>query len=197
MAGPGRKTRPVAFQTPTLETERLTLRPFGAADKDEIYALQSDPYVLRHWDSSPWTRREQADRFIERSATMARDEKGIRLAVDRRSDGAFVGWCAFNEWNPDFRSGELGYCFKREEWGKGYATEAGRAVLEWMFENTNLNRVQSAADTRNPASGKVLQKLGFILEGTMREDCIVDGVVSDSWIFGLLRKDWEELQASA
>ena len=63
-------------------------------------------------------------------------------------------------------------------------------MLQWAFDTLDLNRVQAEADTRNPASARVLEKLGFVLEGTLREDCVVNGEVSDSWVFGLLERDW-------
>ena len=107
------------------------------------------------------------------------------------SDGEFIGWCTFNSWNPDFRSASLGYCYGKAAWGQGYATEAARALLQWAFDTLDLNRVQAEADTRNLGSVRVLEKLGFVREGTLREVCIVDGVVSDSWVYGLLRRDWQ------
>jgi RimJ/RimL family protein N-acetyltransferase len=84
----------------------------------------------------------------------------------------------------------LGYCLNQTEWGRGYATEAARTLLQWAFDTLDLNRVQSETDTRNIASARVLEKLGFELEGTLREDCIVNGDVSDSWVYGLLQRDW-------
>ena len=63
-------------------------------------------------------------------------------------------------------------------------------MLQWAFETLDLNRVQAETDTRNLASARVLAKLGFVREGTLREDCVVDGDVSDSWVFGLLRREW-------
>lgn len=173
---------------PVLRTERLLLRPFTDADGDAIYALQSDADVLRYWDSPPWTERARADRFIARSRELATEGAGVRLAVEQ--DGGFVGWIVLQEWNPDFRSASLGYCLQQAVWGRGYATEVARALLSWAFDTLDLNRVQAEADTRNAASARVLTKLGFVLEGTLREDCIVDGVVSDSWVFGLLRREW-------
>ncbi len=73
-------------------------------------------------------------------------------------------------------------------WGQGLATEALSALVQWGFETLNLNRIQAGLDTRNPASARVLEKVGFRREGTMLEDCIVNGEVSDSWIYGLLRR---------
>lgn len=176
--------------TPTLHTDRLLLRPFTDADADELFALQSDAEVLRYWDSPPWTDRTQATRFLESCRQLADSGKGARVVIERRSDQAFLGWCTVNSWNPGFRSASLGYCLTRAAWGNGYATEAGRALLQWAFTTLDLNRVQAEADTRNTASGRVLEKLGFLLEGTLREDCIVNGDVSDSWVYGLLRRDW-------
>jgi len=181
----------MSLDTPTLRTERLRLRPFAEADADALFTLHSNAHVLRYWDSPPWSERGRAERFIKVSRTMAEEGTGVRLAVDRHSDGEFIGWCTFNSWNPDFRSASLGYCYGEAAWGQGYATEAARAVLQWAFDTLDLNRVQAEADTRNLGSARVLEKLGFVLEGTLREDCIVNGDVSDSWVYGLLRRDWQ------
>lgn len=176
--------------TPTLETERLRLRPCVDDDADDLFALQSNAHVLRYWDSPPWDDRASAERFLARSTQMAQEGSGVRVAIERVGDGAFVGWCTFNSWNPDFRSASLGYCLTEASWGRGYATEAARALLTWAFDTLDLNRVQAETDTRNVASARVLEKLGFVREGTLREDCIVNGDVSDSWVYGLLRRDW-------
>jgi [ribosomal protein S5]-alanine N-acetyltransferase len=187
----------MSLPTPTLHTDRLRLRPFDDADADALFALQSNAHVLRFWDSPPWTDRARADRFLATCRQMADEGVGLRLAVDRVSDGAFIGWCSLNRYNPDFRSVSLGYCYDAAAWGHGYATEAARAMLRWAFGTLDLNRVQAETDTRNLASARVLEKLGFTREGTLREDCIVNGDVSDSWIFGLLRREWKPVDPDA
>lgn len=83
-----------------------------------------------------------------------------------------------------------GYCFDEAAWGHGYATETAHAVLRWAFDTLDLNRVQSGTDTRDLASARVLEKLGFVREGTLREECVVAGEVSDTWVFGLLGREW-------
>lgn len=176
--------------TPTLTTERLVLRPFTDEDAEDLFALQSSPRVLRYWDAPPWTDRSSVAGFMEGCTRMADEGSGARVVVERHTDATFLGWCTFNSWNPDFRSASLGYCLTEEAWGRGYATEAARGLLRWAFATLDLNRVQAEVDTRNTASARVLEKLGFVREGTLREDCIVDGVVSDSWVYGLLRRDW-------
>jgi ribosomal-protein-alanine N-acetyltransferase len=175
--------------TPTLHTERLRLRPFTASDADALFALHSNAHVLRYWDAPPWSERSRAERFIAACRQIAEEGGGARLAVDRGPGEAFLGWCGVTRYNPDFRSASLGYCLDEPAWGHGYATEAAGALLQWSFDTLDLNRVQAETDTRNGASARVLEKLGFVREGTLREDCVVNGDVSDSWVYGLLRRE--------
>ncbi|MCE7981411.1 MAG: N-acetyltransferase [Caldilinea sp. CFX5] len=180
----------ISLTTPTLHTARLLLRPFTEADTDVIYALMSNATVLRYWDAPPWRERARAERFIARCQEMAQEGSGVRLAIERTADGVFIGWCVLMKWDPTYRSAMIGYCLDEKAWGQGFATEAAGALLQWAFDTLDLNRVQSGADTRNRASERVLEKLGFVREGTLREDCIVNGEVSDTSVYGLLRREW-------
>jgi [ribosomal protein S5]-alanine N-acetyltransferase len=185
----------MSLTTPTLHTARLRLRPFTQGDTDAIYALMSNAYVLRYWDAPPWSERTQADRFIARCNEMEQEGTGVRLAIERTTSGVFIGWCACMNWDPNYRSAMIGYCLGDTAWGHGFATEAAGAMLQWAFDTLDLNRVQSGADTRNRASERVLEKLGFVREGTLREACIVNGEVSDDSVYGLLRWEWELVQS--
>ncbi|WP_121745239.1 GNAT family protein [Streptomyces sp. E2N166] len=180
----------MTLATPTLHTARLRLRPFTDADADRLFALHSSTHVMRFWDSAPWNDQARAERFLAICGKMADEGTGARVAIDRASDGAFVGWCGLTEWDPGHRSASLGYCLDDAMWGNGYATEAAHALLQWAFDTLDLNRVQAETDTRNVASARVLEKIGFVREGTLREDCVVNGEVSDSWVFGLIRREW-------
>jgi ribosomal-protein-alanine N-acetyltransferase len=179
----------MSLPAPSLRTDRLRLRPFNDSDASALFELHSNEHVLRYWDSPPWSERSRADLFIATCRQIEESGTGTRLAVDRDSDGTFIGWCGLTRWNPDFRSASLGYCFDDAAWGHGYATEAAQALLQWAFDALGLNRVQAETDTRNAASARVLEKLGFVREGTLREDCVVNGEVSDSWVYGLLRRE--------
>jgi RimJ/RimL family protein N-acetyltransferase len=181
----------MSLPTPTLHTTGLRLRPVTDADADPLFELHSSARVLRYWDAPPWAERERADRFIAASRQMAEDGTGARLVIDRASDGSFCGWCSLTRWNPDHRSAALTYILQEAAWGNGYATAAGLALLRWAYDTSDLNRVQAEADTRNVASARVLEKLGFVREGMLREDCVVNGEVSDSWVYGLIRRDWQ------
>lgn len=182
-------TPPMSLSTPTLHTARLRLRPF-----DDAMRTTSSRCTAARTCCATGTRRRgptaRAERFIASSRQMAEEGTGARLAVDRVGDGAFIGWCTLSRRNPDFRSASLGYCFDDAAWGHGYGTEAARELLRWAFDTLDLNRVQAETDTRNAASARVLEKLGFVREGTLREDCVVNGEASDSWLYGLIRREW-------
>ena len=178
------------LSTPTLRTPRLLLRPLADSDAQHLFSMHSNPHVLRYWDSPPWGDASRAERFIRASEEIAAEGTGVRLAVEVSDEATFIGWCSLTRWNPTFCSASLGYCFLDSAWGQGYATETVRALLEWAFESLDINRVQAETDTRNLASARVLEKLGFLREGTLREDCVVLDEVSDSWIYGLIRRDW-------
>ena len=107
----------MSLPTPTLHTARLHLRPFASADADALFALHSNAYVLRYWDGPPWTERARAERFIATCRQIAEEGSGARLAIDRSSDGAFLGWCGLTRYNPDYRSAPLGYCLTEAAWG--------------------------------------------------------------------------------
>jgi [ribosomal protein S5]-alanine N-acetyltransferase len=181
----------VSLLAPTLHASRLRLRPLNDSDLDALFALHSNAFVLRYWDSPPWNDPERAQRFLEACQQIAEEGTGTRLAVERVSDDAFIGWCSLTRWNTDYRSASLGYCYDEAAWGHGYATEAARTLLQWAFDTLDLNRVQAETDTRNTASARVLEKLGFVREGTLREDCVVNGDVSNSWVYGLIRREWQ------
>ncbi len=182
----------MSLPTPQLHTDRLTLRPFEVGDLDALYEMMSNPRVLEFWDAPVWEDASRAQTFLSACHEMSEGGTGARFVVESTTDKQFLGWCGVTRWNPTFRSASFGYCFFEQSWGKGYATEVGRSVLQWAFDTLDLNRIQAETDTRNSASARVLEKLGFVREGTLREDCIVSGVVSDSRVFGLLRRDWEQ-----
>jgi len=79
-------------------------------DADALFDLHSSAHVLRYWDAPPWSECTRAERFIAACQQMANEGTGARLAMDRLSDGAFIGWSSLTRWNPDYRSASLGYC---------------------------------------------------------------------------------------
>ena len=180
-----------SFSDITLQTARLTLRPMAERDTDAVFAMRSDPVVQRYGSHPPWTDRQTAVDYIARNAEAMATGKHAQFAVERREDGVVVGTCTLYALNAQCRSADIGYVLLPSQWGRGYATEANAALLDWGFCQLDLNRVEADIDPRNAASARALERLGFVREGHLRERWIVDGEVSDSWIYGLLGSDWK------
>jgi RimJ/RimL family protein N-acetyltransferase len=184
------------FPALPLQTERLTLRPYRADDAEAVFAIFSDPRVMRYWSTPPWTSTAQADEAIESDLRALDSGRHLRLGIERRDDGALIGQCTLFDLVAACRRAEMGYALAHAAWGRGYMHEALQALLRYGFELLDLNRVEADIDPRNTASASTLLRLGFRLEGLLRERWVVDGEVSDSAIYGLLRREWDQRRAA-
>jgi RimJ/RimL family protein N-acetyltransferase len=179
----------------TLQTARLHLRMPTLADTDAIFAMRSDPVVQRYGSHPPWTDRQTAIDWIERNGRGMAAGEHAQFVIERRDDGVVIGSCILYGLDAQCRRAEVGYALARSEWGKGYANEAVSTMLDWGFAHLDLNRIEADIDPRNEPSARALERLGFTREGHLRERWIVDGEVSDSWIYGLLAREWRAARA--
>lgn len=177
-------------RTLRLRTQRLLLRPLQLADQLPLYGIHSDPLFARYWSSPPWTDPAQALALIEQDQRDLASGEHVRLGIERTHDGALLGTCTLYKIHTSNRRAEVGYGLGPAHWGQGYAREALGALLDWGFGPLGLHRVEADIDPANAASAAVLTRLGFQLEGRLRERWIVDGVVSDSAMYGLLAREW-------
>jgi RimJ/RimL family protein N-acetyltransferase len=180
-----------AFDQLTLKTKRLLLRPLQESDGDRLFAIFSDPKVMRYWNTPPWKSRDEAAPYIARELDAMRTGEYISLGVVRTDTGTLIGTCTLFDFMEQCRRAEVGYSLASAEWGSGYMQEALTALLDYGFSELDLNRVEADVDPRNAASGRSLERLGFRREGLLRERWIVGGEVSDTAFYGLLRRDWE------
>jgi ribosomal-protein-alanine N-acetyltransferase len=156
-----------------LSTERLILRDLEERDVDGIFALDSDPEVLRFIGTPVMTQRSQAATVIAMIRRQYRENGIGRWAMEERTTGAFVGWCGL-KWEQQVRSFpyyDIGYRLIRSYWGQGYATEAASACLRHGFEVLNYPEICAAVEVEHQASNHVLRKIGlqqgepFVFEG--------------------------------
>ncbi|HEX8906095.1 MAG TPA: GNAT family N-acetyltransferase [Longimicrobiaceae bacterium] len=173
-------------EQPTLSTERLVLRPFAAADADAVHEIVSDREIAYNTAHIPHPYPDgMAAEWIERiTARWVTGESAV-FAVTLRDDGRIIAAIGL-EIEPHHRRGELGYWVARPYWNFGYASEGARAVVEFGFRGMGLNRVQAHHYTRNPASGRVLQKIGMTFEGRQRKTVLKWGVFEDIDLYGIL-----------
>ncbi len=188
-----------AFDATRLVTPRLRLRlrPLHEADAQALLEIFSDARVMRYWSAPPWTaiERAQATIALDREAHAA--GRHLRLGLERRDDGALIGTCMLFNLYRQCRRAEVGFGLHAAAWGRGYMHEALVALIDHAFGALDLNRVEADTDPRNRDAIASLERLGFAREGLLRERWVVDGEVSDSAFFGLLRAGWRHGGAPA
>ena len=160
-----------------LETDRLILRPLDKKDVDAIYAMRSDADVMR-FIREPQNRRESTDWVELVSSRWTEERIGFCAMLEKRS-GVFVGWCGI--WRlKEIGELEIGYAVAKEFWGKGLATEAAHAFLDYAFEKLNRGKIVAVARPENAASRRVMEKLGmsFVGTGTFYEQTLVQYAIT-------------------
>jgi len=176
---------------PSLMTPRLVLRPFTAADGPVVERLAGVREVADTTLNIPHPYPEGAGaKWIGTHAKAWKAGGGLTLAVAlHATPDALLGAISLVIEREHAR-GEIGYWIAAPHWGCGYATEAARAMTTFGFNDLALHRVQGRHFTRNPASGRVMQKLGMRLEGVHRGAYLRWGVFEDVALYGILADEW-------
>jgi len=180
------------FELVMIPTQRLTLRFLGRADLSALYDLFSDPEVGRYLSYPPWTDPSQAQQLLADTLEGYRTRSSLQLGIERSADHLLIGTCSLFHFHVASRRAEIGYVLGRPFWGAGYMQEALQAFLRYAFQVLDLHRLEADIDPRNLASAKTLERLGFLKEGVLRERWIVNGEISDTCLYGLLRREWQE-----
>ncbi|MGE5222108.1 MAG: GNAT family N-acetyltransferase [Omnitrophica WOR_2 bacterium] len=180
------------FDPVTITTERLSLRFLSEADLPALYDIYSHPEVMRYWGWPAWTDRAQARQMLLEAQEGYRSGNALQLAIERHADRVLVGSCSLFHFHAASRRAEIGYILGRAYWGSGYMHEALQGLLRYAFLTMDLHRLEADIDPRNRASARTLERLGFQKEGILRERWIVNGEISDTWLYGLLRREWQE-----
>lgn len=143
-----------------LETERLVLRTWTFADDERLFKICSDAETMIHiGDGKPYESIETAREFLNWAIPYQAENGFCRWAVIEKQSGEIIGSCGFAF--RDMEEVELGYLFAREVWGKGFATEAARACLEYGFEKIGFEKVIALTALTHEKSHNVLRKIGF------------------------------------
>ena len=168
-----------------IETDRLRIRPFAPDDWPAVHAYASDPAVMAYIPGGAMTE-EQTRAFVAENA----GDGARAFALVLRSGGALIGHMPFHPWFAP-RTFEIGWVLDRRHHGRGYATEAARALLRYGFETLGLHRVIATCQPENPASWRVMEKLGMRREAHFRR-CIHRGGNTwwDEYFYALLEEEW-------
>jgi len=186
---------PFTFTGP-LVTSRLVLRLMTSADVDDIHAYQSREDVCRYLLYGPRTREEVAEKVgtYSRAILLERNGDYLQLALELRqtedAPGRVIGDSYFALASVEHRRAEIGWTMHPDYTGRGYASEAARAVLELAFSTLRLHRVFAELDPRNDASIALALRLGMREEAHFVRDMWFKGAWADTGIYALLADEW-------
>jgi len=181
---------PFADGLPRLESDRLRLRALTDRDVAEVYELYADRDAVRFGYAPVMAGPGDARRVIQETIDLARDRTLFHFGVAEREHDRIIGHATLFKWDQAHRRAEIGYSIRRDRWRLGLGSEAVAALIGFGFERLGLRRIEADSDPRNSASIRLLEKLGFVREGYMRERWEIDGEIQDAVCFGLLRREW-------
>ena len=175
---------------PTLVAPRLQLRWMAAPDLEDLYAVFSDPDVMRYWSHAGWPHRDEASIYLE--AIQRGFDQGtlFQWGIALRGDDRVIGTVTLSGIDHAQGRADLGFGLSRDHWGRRYAREALTVLLPHAFGTLGLRRLEADVDPRNQPSLHTLEALGFRREGYLRQRWQVGTELQDSVIMGLLASDW-------
>jgi [ribosomal protein S5]-alanine N-acetyltransferase len=179
----------------TLTTNRLCLRQMRIDDTDAVFAFKSDPKVTSCYGQDPHRTKEESKAWLQQRITDIGCRDALFWVLTLKEEDVAIGECCFWNFDPDFKCAEIGYELNSGYWNRGLMTEALTAVLNFGFDEMEGHRIEANPLMTNEGSKRLLLKLGFQLEGTLRERQYFQGRFVDQMYFGLLEKEWMDMKA--
>ena len=174
-----------------ITTDRLVLRTYKTTDGDAVWPVLSHPklYATTLGLPRPYPR-EKVDQWFNFIEKQWDEDSGYEFGIFLNQSGEYVGNCGLLGINRRSEIGGISYNCDPAKWGNGYTTEAAYALCSFGFDVLKLNRIDGGCMSINPASRRVMEKVGFIYEGTRKQHIKKDGLFYDEDILGLLREDF-------
>lgn len=180
----------MVFQS--IETKRLILREFVSSDFEAVHSYASDPNVSKYL---PWGPNDESDtyNFLEKIIEYQQENPryDYEIAVVLKGYDELIGACSIHISDFKNKEGWIGYCYNKQYWGNGYASEASKAIIKFGFNNLNLHRIFATCSPYNIGSAKVLEKIGMKKEGHLREHKWVKRAWRDSFLYSVLEHELE------
>lgn len=175
----------------SLSTQRLILKPAEPADLEDIHALHSLPETDEFNTLGIPRNVDETQQILQewKNASEREQNPEYTFAIRDKKTNAFVGLIALKCGNPKFRNGGVWYKLHVKHWGKGYATEALKRVLEFGFNDLKLHRIEAGCAVDNKGSARVLEKAGMFKEGRKRKVLPLKRGWSDNYEYAILEED--------
>ncbi|MFJ3055911.1 GNAT family N-acetyltransferase [Herbaspirillum sp. NPDC087042] len=184
------------FEPLSMTTRRLRLRPLREDDWQALFAIWSDAEAMRYFSFPAIDSVDQARDLVAGLLATSGEGSELVCVLELLATGEAIGKCDLFHAHIQCRRAEIGFSLQRRYWGNGYMNEAASALIGYAFHTLKLRRLEADIDPLNLTSAHLLERLGFIREGLLRERWVVSDEVSDSALYGLLHSDHRPLAIS-
>ena len=179
--------------TQTIETNRLILRRFELSDAQAMYRnWASDPEVTKFLSWPTYKSVEDARSILDIWIPQYSDNAFYQWAIELKDIGEAIGSISVVNMDERVDMVEIGFCIGKAFWGQGIMTEAFRAVIDYLFGEVGVRRIEAGHDPNNPASGAVQRKCGLTYEGTLRRSIRSNQGITDKAVYAILKEEWEK-----
>ena len=178
-----------------IETDNLVLRRISVEDAPVLYKYWSDQEVTKHLVLEPFKNLTEVIDMINLLNGLLEKNEGIRWGITKKEDNKVVGTCGFHNIKTEHLRAEMGYELGKEYWGQGIMAEALLAIISYGFNEMKFNRIESFVNSGNDKSVAILEKIGFQLDGMLREYEFARGKFIDQYCYSLLKKECGFLKA--
>lgn len=178
-----------------LKTPRLIIRELASSDHRAILAFANDGSINRHLAFGSIASESGTHEYISKalSAATTKPRLSYKLAMGIKPSDELCGSCWLDIEDQDSKNASIGYFVDKKHWGNGYATEMVKALIHFGFTDLDLHRIFANCDAENPATRRVLQKVGMKEEGFLREHCLRSYGWANVCIYGILGSEWRLL----
>ena len=173
-----------------IETPRLSVRPIDAGDLADLHAVNGDPAVTRFLPYATWTCEDDAQSWFKRMQALTEAATGQQFVIELKTSRTVIGTILLFKHEPTSARAELGYALGRQHWRQGLMAEALRAFCTHAFRHAGLRRLEAEVNPTNAPSNELLQRLGFVREGLLRQRWVAKGVTYDTHFYGVLADEW-------
>jgi ribosomal-protein-alanine N-acetyltransferase len=174
---------------PVIRTGELILRPIEEKDTAAIFKLFSDESVTRYMDIDAFANITEATHIIQFFRENLEKGEAMRWGITLEGRDEVIGTCGYHRISKTHYKAEMGYDLMPVYWGKGIMTTAIQGLLQYGFEEMELNRIEAFVDPANSASSRLLKRLGFEYEGFLRDAFFEKGKFVDAELYSRLRRD--------
>ena len=177
--------------TQKIKTERLILRRFQYTDNESMLKYWvSDPKVQSLYAEPVYSTKQQVEGLLDKYISSYERNDYYRWAIILKETNECIGQIAFFMVDSNNNFGEIEYCIGSLFQRKGFATEAAKAVIKYGFDKMNLHKIQISHKSKNIPSKRVIEKCGFVYEGTLRDYFYEDGKYIDRLYYSILKNEW-------